>query len=66
MLKIYICPLCGATRIISNNHDSFCAACNNTAMVCTDLPYEKYVNMDSVERKQYTSLWLANAKKANP
>lgn len=57
MLRIYICPFCGNTRIVSNNHNSSCAACDKN-MVRADLPYEKYVNMDLSERQQYVSEWL--------
>jgi hypothetical protein len=52
MLRIFICPKCRKTYIISRKLISFCPSCG-TAMICTPLPYSTYVDMDLLERKKF-------------
>jgi hypothetical protein len=57
MLRIYICPKCGSTRIVSNNHDSSCFVCNRP-MSRAPITYEEYVRFDRNQREKFISNWL--------
>lgn len=57
MLRIYICSLCGSTRIVSNNHDSSCVICNKP-MSRAPISYEEYIHLDNRQREFFISDWL--------
>lgn len=57
MLRIYICPKCASTRIISNNRDNSCPYCNIN-MCRADITYEVFVNMDIDARTKFVNNWI--------
>lgn len=64
MLRIYICPQCGSTRIVSNNHDSSCFSCNKP-MSKAPITYENYVKLNRIQREKFISLWLKELSDKN-
>lgn len=58
MLKVYICPKCGAVRFVSK-FKTECFKCN-CQMTLAKIPYENYILLDTKQRqavieKVYTS-----------
>jgi hypothetical protein len=57
MLRIYVCSQCGATRIVSNNHDSSCLSCNKP-MSRAPISYEEYIHLDNKQREIFVANYL--------
>lgn len=64
MLRIYICPKCASTRIISNNRDNSCPYCS-IDMCRADITYETFVNMDINERTDFVNNWIKDNNQLN-
>lgn len=58
MMKIYICPLCGALRVVSRRKDVDCNQCGGRQMRLTNLEFGKYSDMSEAERTDYADAWL--------
>ena len=52
MLRIYICPKCFNFRMVSRKPDAICLHCGTTLDQC-EIGYDKYMNMDEVDRNTY-------------
>ena len=64
-MKIFICPSCGRMTVGSRKKELFCSKCNETAMICTKISFEKYSKMNELQRKNYAESWLYIHKTAS-
>ncbi len=52
MLKVYICPVCGAYRFVTSyNYTCYKCGCN---MSLADIEYKHYIELSSDERQEIT------------
>lgn len=51
MIRVFVCPECGKTRVVSKFLKAECYQCGAQMQVC-DVPYTVWVEMSQEERKQ--------------
>ncbi len=58
MMKVYICPECGWTRVVSRRKDVECYKCGNTRMTLSKVDFSAFTAMSEEEREDYSKGWL--------
>ncbi|MCI8465202.1 MAG: DNA-directed RNA polymerase subunit M [Lachnospiraceae bacterium] len=57
MIRVFICPECGRTRMVSKLLKADCHCCGAAMNLC-DIPYSRWVELDAEERKQISESWM--------
>ncbi|MCI8551189.1 MAG: DNA-directed RNA polymerase subunit M [Lachnospiraceae bacterium] len=61
MIRVFICPECGKTRMVSKLLKAECHCCG-AAMCSCEIPYSEWVELDSGEREQISKRLLRSEK----
>lgn len=58
MVKVFICPDCGATRLVSRRKEVECFGCGKIQMKPSNLTLQEYSSMSKDDREDYIKGWL--------
>ncbi|MBR2045666.1 MAG: DNA-directed RNA polymerase subunit M [Agathobacter sp.] len=58
MVKVFICPECGDTRLASRRKVVECFGCGNEQMKPSNLTLKEFSNLSEEDRANYIKGWL--------
>ncbi len=57
MIRVFVCPECGRTRLVSKLLKADCHGCGAAMCLC-DIPYSKWVELGAGERNEISKSFL--------
>lgn len=65
MMKVLICPICGAITTVSRRKEVHCHKCEGIEMISAKLTFAKYSEMSEQQREDYVKSWLYIRERSN-